>query len=158
MLNLKKKSIDVLLKSALELNNIVNVYTDSTVIMNMTRANLIMTCYELLSYEYDINRLNRYVILDIKANLYLLEGKEVLFKWIEEIPDESYNLPNTIYKKITHNECYQIKNSIIYYNDTEVKLETLLQEKLDGFYEAIMETVNKDSIFAKLARIKEDLL
>lgn len=161
MLNLKKKNIDLLQKSALKLNSIINKYTDEK-IKNMTRKDLMMLCYELMSYEYDTKKFKEYIIMDIKNHLYILEGQEISFKWVEEIPDYFYNLPTTIYKKLTQYETFMIvdykimceKEKLCY----EVNLYNLIPEKLDAFYDAFMEKVNKDSIFAKLKEVKEDLL
>lgn len=167
-MNIKKKTVPLLLKSALKLNSIVNVYTDER-IMTMTRNQLINVCYELMSYEHDTKKFKEYVIKDIKDHAYILEDQEIHFSWSEKIPDESYNLPTTIYKTITHKECYKVIDNVVHYpiNITEdesktqwvnVPFELLMAEKLDAFYDAFMEMVNKDSIFAKLKEVKEDLL
>lgn len=165
-MNLRKIRIDKLLKSTLTLNSIINKYTDEK-ILKMNKSGLIMTCYDLLSYEHDTKVFREYVIKDIKDHIYILEGQDVNFKWVEEIPDTSYNLPNTIYKKITHYESFKIvdyrvmceksldeKEKLCY----EVDLYTLLPEKLDAFYDEFMKMVNKDSIFVKLKYVKEELL
>lgn len=165
MFNLKKKNVALLLKCALELNSFINKYTDER-IKNMTRSQLILVCYELILNDSDSLKLKQYTIKDIKDHLYILEGQKIDFKWCEEIPDESYNLPTTIYKTLTHFECYIVDNGIlknkIYIGDerqwVKVNLETLNPDKLDGFYISFMDKIAKESIFSKIEKVKKELL
>lgn len=163
---LKKKNLPLLQECALELNSFVNKYTDERIKI-MTRNQLITVCYELLLNENDSLKLKEYTIKDIKDHAYLLEKQEINFKWIEEIPDENYSLPSTIYKKITHCECFKVIDGLIKtkifideknYQWLEIILETLNPDKLDGFYVEFMKMVGKESIFSKVKKVKEKLL